>query len=115
MHGHKSIKRKSKCNESNKKPSAPIWKAVSLIMGKYFNYNSKLLVMPRHNTGRHLVARSSAVFRGSVIKWNDPTYRIHFTAKQGKDEHVDVVALLSLSPAYRIPESKIFSAQNCCH
>lgn len=91
------------------KPSAPIWKGVSLIMSNHFNYNSKLLVMPRHNVGRHLV------FRASVIKWNDLTYRIHFTAKQGKDKDVDAITPFSLSPAYRIPEPKIFSAQNCWH
>jgi hypothetical protein len=89
------------------KPSAPIWKGVSLIISNHFNYNSKLLVMPRHNIGRHLV------FRATVIKWNYPTYRIHFTAKQGKDKDVNVVTPLSLSPAYGIPETKIFSAQRC--
>jgi hypothetical protein len=52
------------------KPSVPIWKAVSLITSNHFNYNSKILVMPHHNIGRHLVAISSVVFRASVIKWN---------------------------------------------
>jgi len=84
-------------------------------MSNHFNYNSKLLVMPRHNIGRNLVATSSVVFRASVIKWNDPTYRIHFTAKQGKDKDIDVVKTLSLSPTYRFHESKIFCAQNCLH
>jgi len=99
--------RKSECNRSNK--TFCTYLGVSLIMSNHFNYNSKFLVMPRHNIGRHLV------FRASVIKWNDPKYRIHFTAKQGKDNDVDVVTPLSLSPVYRIPETKIFSAQHCWH
>jgi basic membrane lipoprotein Med (substrate-binding protein (PBP1-ABC) superfamily) len=84
-------------------------------MSNHFNYNSKILVMPRHNTGRHLVATSSVVFRASVIKWNDPTYRIHFIAKQVKDKDVDVVTPLSPPHAYRTPEPEILSAQNCWH
>jgi hypothetical protein len=95
------------------KPSAPIWKGASLIMSNHFNHNSKFLVMPRHNIGRHLVATSNEAFTASVIKWNDPKYRIHFTAKPAKDKDVDVVTPLSLSPAYRVPEPNIFSAQNC--
>lgn len=80
------------------KPSAPIWKAVGLIMSNHFNYNSKLLVMPRHNIGRHLVATSSALFRASVIKWNDPTYQIHFTAKKGKTKMSILLRLSSFLP-----------------
>ena len=86
------------------KTTAPIWKGLSLIMSNHLHYNSKFLVMPRQNAGRRVVATSSVVFTVAVIEWNYPTYRICFTAKQGKDNVIAVLTPLSPSPAYRIPE-----------